>query len=59
MFQQYEFTDDSAICNETGSAVPEVLVQVQSLTDVIEKGMNGNLSYTCDREQGMKLVIRP
>lgn len=62
MSQQNDFTEARAICNEIGGAVLEVLAQkrelsVQSLIDVIEKGMRGNFTYTSDREQGMKRAV--
>lgn len=62
MSQQNEFTEARAICNEIGGAVLEVLAQkrelsVQSLIDVIEKGMGGNFTYTSDRVQGMERAV--
>ncbi|HAF2162740.1 TPA: hypothetical protein G8N56_004323 [Salmonella enterica] len=62
MSQQNDFTEARAICNEIGGAVLEVLTQkrelsVQSLIDVIEKGMRGNFTYTSDREQGMERAV--
>lgn len=62
MSQQNDFTEARAICNEIGGAVLEVLAQkrelsVQSLIDVIEKGMSGNFTYTSDREQGMERAV--
>ncbi|EOV0239493.1 hypothetical protein ACOIP5_005309 [Salmonella enterica] len=62
MSQKNEFTEARAICNEIGGAVLEILAQkrelsVQSLIDVIEKGMSGNITYTSDRKQGMKRAV--
>lgn len=62
MSQKNEFTEARAICNEIGGAVLEILAQkrelsVQSLIDVIEKGMSENVIYTSDREQGMKRAV--
>lgn len=62
MSQQNDFTEARAICNEIGGAVLEVLAQkrelsVQSLIDVIEKGMRGNFTYTSNREQGMERAV--
>ncbi|ECZ0253925.1 hypothetical protein F7769_15785 [Salmonella enterica subsp. diarizonae] len=62
MSQKNEFTEAKDICNEIGGAVLEILAQkcelsVQSLIDVIEKGMSGNVTYTSDREQGMKRAV--
>lgn len=62
MSQQNDFTEARAICNEIGGAVLEVLAQkrelsVQSLIDVIEKGIRGNFTYTSDREQGMERAV--
>ncbi|EOV0239559.1 hypothetical protein ACOIP5_005641 [Salmonella enterica] len=59
MSQKNEFTEARAICNEIGGAVLEILAQlsVQSLIDVIEKGMSGNITYTSDRKQGMKWAV--
>ncbi|EGY9635869.1 hypothetical protein JEF38_004823 [Salmonella enterica subsp. enterica serovar Rough O:c:z] len=62
MSQQNDFMEARAICNEIGGAVLEVLAQkrelsVQSLIDVIEKGMRGNFTYTSDREQGMERAV--
>ncbi|ELC2816052.1 hypothetical protein RIX35_005275 [Salmonella enterica] len=62
MSQQNDFTEARAICNEIGGAVLEILAQkrelsVQSLIDVIEKGMRGNFTFTSDREQGMERAV--
>ncbi|EAO8184449.1 TPA: hypothetical protein ACS50C_005026 [Salmonella enterica] len=62
MSQKNEFTEARAICNEIGGAVLEILAQkrelsVQSLIDVIEKGMSGNFTYTSDRVQGMEWAV--
>lgn len=62
MSQKNEFTEARAICNEIGGAVLEIFAQkrelsVQSLIDVIEKGMSGNFTYTSDRVQGMEWAV--
>ncbi|EEY3113186.1 hypothetical protein HF234_003213 [Salmonella enterica] len=62
MSQKNEFTEARVICNEIGGAVLEILAQkrelsVQSLIDVIEMGMSGNITYTSDRKQGMKRAV--
>lgn len=62
MSQKNEFTEARVICNEIGGAVLEILAQkrelsVQSLIDVIEKGMSGNFTYTSDRVQGMERAV--
>ncbi|EEF7938175.1 hypothetical protein ACOIPX_003761 [Salmonella enterica] len=62
MSQQNDFTEARAICNEIGGAVLEVLAQkrelsVQSLIDVIEKGMRGNFTYISGREQGIERAV--
>ncbi|EEX0039588.1 hypothetical protein HHZ40_000120 [Salmonella enterica] len=62
MSQKNEFTEARVICNEIGGAVLEILAQkrelsVQSLIDVIEKGMSGNFTYTSDRVQGMEWAV--
>lgn len=62
MSKKNEFNEARAICNEIGGAVLEILAQkrelsVQSLIDVIEKGMSENITYTSDRKQGMKWAV--